>query len=71
MRHRCSDTCKLTSHPRISTQKVQNVQILHKYQKITGVLCVHFAGLILNMSGNIEISINFNISVYHMEIQFN
>ena len=33
-------------------------------------MCVQFAGLILNMSENIEISINFTIIVSHKAIHF-
>ena len=40
---------------------------MHRYQKITGILCVQFAGLVLNMSENIEISTNFNINVSHRQ----
>ena len=48
-------------------KNAENVQILHRYNKITGILCVQ----LLNMSENIEMSINFSINVSHMAIHFN
>ena len=54
-------------------QYVENVQILHRYQKITGILCVAYWFDIenVNISENIEISTNFHINVSHMAIPVN
>ena len=53
----------IITHLNQYAQIAENVQILHRYQKIAGILCVYFAGLILNMSENIETRINFNIKL--------
>ena len=36
--------------PNVYVQNAENVQILHRYHRITSILCVQVAGLILNMS---------------------
>ena len=48
-------------------RNAENVQILHRYQNITGILCVQFD---IEYVRNKEISINFNINVSHMTIHF-
>ena len=49
-------------------QNAENVQILHRYHKITGILCKQFAGLILNMSENIEISMYLILQITLMGV---
>ena len=63
----CSGHTNVSTLPNQYAQNAENVQILHTYHKITGILCLQFAGLTLNMSENIEISINFSINLSHSQ----
>ena len=58
----CIDTTKLLAF----CVYLQNVQILQRHHKITSILYVQFASLILNISE--KKSINFNITVSHTAI---